>query len=338
MFEEIIREVKKLSQPRQVSISVPLDEKGYYDRECPTGECGGAFKVLFDDWRDKVSDERAFCPFCRHEAPADEWNTDEQARHIQSVAEAEMSRLLGNAVKRGVARSRPLEMGGGLFNVTASLSYKPGRIPPVWPAKATTELRQDFTCEECECRYASVGASFFCPACGHNSAASSFDNTLETVRKTISALQSVRTALAGAADVDVAHDAVRQVVEDQLSRLVGAFERLNEVLFEKLPNASQHPRKRGVFQRVGDASSLWKQASGKGFEDFLSAAELERLKLLYQRRHVLSHRQGIVDQSYLDRSGDTAYTVGQRLVIRERDVLELVELLDKLAGGLRTLV
>ena len=46
MFDEIIREVKKLSQPRRIQISVPLDEKGYYDRECRNGECAGAFKVL----------------------------------------------------------------------------------------------------------------------------------------------------------------------------------------------------------------------------------------------------------------------------------------------------
>lgn len=338
MFEEIIREVHKLSQPRQIQISVPLDEKGYYDRECPSGECAGSFKVLFDDWREKVRDEQVFCPFCRHEAPADEWNTEGQARHIKSVAEVEMGRLLNNALKQGVARSRPLKMGGGLLSVTASLSYKPGRIPPVWPAKATAELRQDFTCEECQCRYASVGASFFCPACGHNSAESSFENTLETVRKTVAALQAVRSALAAAADTDVAHDAVRQVVEDQFPRLVGAFERLNEVLFEKLPNASQHPRKRAVFQRLDDASSLWKQASGKGFEDFLTAAELGRVKFLYQRRHVLSHRQGIVDQEYIDRSGDTVYKVGQRLVVRESDVIEMVDLLGKLANGIRTLV
>ncbi len=71
MFDEIMRELQELSRPRQVSISVPLDEKGYYDRECRNPECRGAFKVLFEDWRDKVSDEVVFCPFCRHEAPSD---------------------------------------------------------------------------------------------------------------------------------------------------------------------------------------------------------------------------------------------------------------------------
>jgi len=44
---------------------------------------------------------------------------------------------------------------------------------------------------------------------------------------------------------------------------------------------------------------------------------------------VLGHKQGIVDQPYIDRSGDTNYAVGQRLVIREQDVLELVDVVNR---------
>lgn len=188
MFDEVIKEVNRLTQPRRISISLPLDEKGFFDRVCPKAECRGAFKVLFEDWRDKVSDERVFCPFCRNEALADEWNTEAQVRHIRSVAGAEMSRLVNDAVRRGVERSRPVRIGGGPIGLTMTLGYRPGAVPAIVPAEATDELQQEFACEACGCRYASLGASFFCPACGHNSAASSFDNTLETVRKTLRAL------------------------------------------------------------------------------------------------------------------------------------------------------
>jgi hypothetical protein len=139
-------------------------------------------------------------------------------------------------------------------------------------------------------------------------------------------------------NADTARDVVRQLLEDQFSRLVGAFERLNEALFGKLPNASQFQIKRGVFQRVDDASQLWQQASGKGYGDFLSARDLQRMKLLFQRRHVLLHRQGIIDQPYIDKSGDASYVVGQRLIVRSSEVQELVELLGRVATGLRSLV
>jgi uncharacterized Zn finger protein (UPF0148 family) len=338
MFDDIIREMKKLSEPRQVRISIPLDDKGFYDRECPNSECGGAFKVLFEDWRDKVTDECVFCPFCRHEAKSDQWHTEAQAEHIRTAALADMSRLVQGALKKGVSRSRPTHIKGGLIGLSMSLSYKPGQIPTIVSAEASDELRQEFTCEECNCRYASLGASFFCPACGHNSATSSFDNTLDTVKKTASALEPMRVTLEQTVNADTARDAVRQLLEDQFSRLVGAFERLNEALFEKLPNASQFPKQGAIFQRVDDASQLWQQASGKSYSDFLAAGDIQRIKLLFQRRHVLSHRQGIVDQAYITKSGDRSYAVGQRLVVRDAEVLELVDLLGKLATGLRSLV
>jgi len=186
-----------------------------------------------------------------------------------------------------------------------SSSYKPARIPPATYAEATGKLRQEFSCEVCGCRYASIGASFFCPACGHNSAESSFANTLKTIETAMSSLQAMRDSLTQASDEDFAHNAIRQVIEDQYPRLVGAFERLGEVLYDKLPNAPQFPRSRGAMQRIDEASNLWRQASGKGFEQFLTDAEIRRMKIHFQRRHVLAHRQGLVDQDYIDRSGDT---------------------------------
>lgn len=337
MFDELLREMKKLSQPRTISISVPLDEKGYYDRECPGPECGAQFKVLFEDWKDKVRDEQVFCPFCRHEAKATEWHTPEQAEHIKSVAMAEMTRLVQGAMKRGVERSRPMQMGGGFLKLSMSLSYRPGSIPPVLIASATEAMRQDFTCETCGCRYASIGASFFCPACGHNSALSSYQTTVDTVEKTVLNLPQLEASITAVTDADTAANTTRQILEDQYGRLVGAFERVNEALFERLVNASQFPRKGNVFQRLDDASGLWFAATGKQYTDFISSAELDRMKLHFQRRHVFSHKQGLVDQAYLDKSADSSYAVGQRLVAKSADVLDLIAVLKKLVAGLQTL-
>jgi uncharacterized Zn finger protein (UPF0148 family) len=338
MFDELIREVEKLGKTHTFSISVSLDDKGYYDRVCPNEKCTGAFKVFFEDWKDKVRDEEVFCPFCRHAAPSDEWHSSEQVEHLQEAAQAEAARLFQTAIKKGVDRSRPMKFGGGLISMSMSLSYTPGRIPSVVPPDASDVLRQEFVCEICACRYASLGASFFCPACGHNSVTSSFDTTLVTVERTVRALPALRSSLEQTTDLDTACNATRQILEDQFPRLVGAFERLSAALFDRLPNSANHPRKGSVFQRVGDASGLWLAATGKGYGDFLSPSELARMNVLFQRRHVLSHGQGIVDQTYLDRTADATYGVGQRLVVHDEDVLELTALIGKLTQGLRGLV
>jgi uncharacterized Zn finger protein (UPF0148 family) len=337
MFEEIIREIKKLEGPQPFEMQVDLDEKRFYDRECPNKECQQQFKVAFDDWKEKVRDEQVFCPFCRHQADSTEWHTPEQIEHIKSAARAEMSRRVQVALRRAVART-PKQTFAGPFNISMSLAFNPGHIPPVLVAKAADAMRQDFTCEVCSCRFASVGASFFCPACGHNSANTNFDTTLLTIERTVQTLEPMRQTLTTAIDQDTAHDAIRQLLEDQFTRLVGAFERINEALFARLPNASSFQKKGAVFQRIDDASDLWNQAGSITYARFLSPPDISSLKILFQRRHVLTHRQGIIDQAYIDRSGDSRYSVGQRLVVRDDDVLELVRLMRTLVAGLRSVV
>lgn len=335
MLDETIRTLRRLEQGKQISIELPLDEKGCIDRRCPSPECGKHFKVVFDDWRDKVPDERAFCPYCRFETDPQECNTEEQQEHIRSVALAHAQGLIGKAMQADACRhnmrerSRPRR---GLIDISMTMGFKPGPRPVIVPLALAEALRQDFACEICACRWSSLGSSFFCPACGHNSAAVMFGRTIATVRHLIEHLPGI---MGGFPDSDAGEDAVRQTMEDQMGRLVGAFERLSEALSETLSPAKHATKKGNLFQRIDDASEWWRQSVGLGYDAWLAPVELARLRVLYQRRHLLVHRQGIVDQSYLDRSGDSAYQLSQRIVVRPDDVSELAGLLEKLATELR---
>lgn len=338
MFDETLRALRQLEQGMRISIDLPLDEKGSIDRRCPSSECGRHFKVVYEDWREKVRDERAFCPYCRFEQDLQDWNTSDQEEHIRSVGLAHVQGIIDRAMKSDARRqnmrerSRPRR---GFIDISMTMDFKPGPRALIVPLSVAEALRQDFTCEACACRWSSLGSSFFCPACGHNSAAVMFDRTIATVRRMIEHFPSIT---GGFADADTAQDAIRQIMEDQLGRLVGAFERLGEALCESVPMTKRAPKKGNIFQRIDDASEWWRVSMGSGYDSWLRPAELTRLRVLYQRRHLLVHRQGIVDQSYLDRSGDSAYRLSQRIVVRAEDVSELAGLLEKLAAGLRSAI
>lgn len=338
MFDETLRALRQLEQGMRISIDLPLDEKGSIDRRCPSSECGRHFKVVYEDWREKVPDERAFCPYCRFEQDPQDWNTSDQEEHIRSVGLAHVQSIIDRAMQSDARRqnmrerSRPRR---GLIDISMTMDFKPGPRPLIVPLSIAEALRQDFTCEACSCRWSSLGSSFFCPACGHNSAAVMFDRTIATVRRMIEHIPSIT---GGFADADTAQDAIRQIMEDQLGRLVGAFERLGEALCESVPTTKRAPKKGNIFQRIDDASEWWRVSTGSGYDSWLRPAELTRIRVLYQRRHLLVHRQGIVDQSYLDRSGDSAYRLSQRIVVRAEDVSELAGLLEKLAAGLRSAI
>lgn len=222
--------------------------------------------------------------------------------------------------------------------IQISMSAKRGARPTIVPVEAAKAMRQQFTCEVCGCRYASIGAAFFCPACGHNSAVATFNQTIETVRQVVALTPSIRSTLAKEYDDDLAQDSVRNTLEDSFVRLVGAFQQFADALFEQLPSASSFKRRQNIFQNLSESSALWRSAVGKGYENMLSAAELQELESLFQKRHLIAHRNGIVDQEYIDRSGDKTYSIGQRLVVQEAAVLRLADLLSKLAGELKKVV
>lgn len=335
MFDKLLKELKKLEHGVKIPVKLPLDDEGYLDRECHAETCHAEFKVLFQDWGEKASAEKVYCPICRHEASSGEWNTDEQHEYLNTVAITHMQDIVHSALTEDAQRFNRAQRPGF---IQISMSAKRGARPTIVPVEAAKAMRQQFTCEVCGCRYASIGAAFFCPACGHNSAVATFNQTIETVRQVVALTPSIRSTLAKEYDDDLAQDSVRNTLEDSLVRLVGAFQQFADALFEQLPSASSFKRRQNIFQNLSESSALWRSAVGKGYENMLSAPELQELESLFQKRHLIAHRNGIVDQEYIDKSGDKTYSIGQRLVVQEATVLRLADLLSKLAGELKKVV
>jgi hypothetical protein len=332
MFDKLLREMKKLERGIKVPIQIPLDDKGYMDRQCPSGECEAEFKVLFEDWRNKVCDEVVYCPICRFEAQSTEWNTPAQREHIRRTAMARLKKVVNKAMTEDARDFNSRQPRGGLISM--SMSVKPSHTPILIPPQAAEEMCQDFVCESCGCRYNSVGAAFFCPACGHNSAQTTFATAIQTVRGSVENLPQIRKAVEEAADKDAAENTARQILENGLVKLVASFQRFAEAAFHLLPNASSFNVRKNLFQNLNESTALWRNATGKGYEDLLAPSEMVALTLFFQQRHLLAHRECIVDQYYIDRSGDRSYTVGQRLVIKESAVRQLADLVRKLGDNL----
>lgn len=335
MFDKLLKELEKLAHGVKIPVELPLDDEGYLDRECHAETCQAEFKVLFQDWKEKVSDEKVYCPICRHEALSGEWNTDEQREYHKGVAVAHVQDIVHSALAEDAQRFNRAQRPGF---IQMSMSAKRGARPTIVPVEAAKVMRQQFACEACGCRYASIGAAYFCPACGHNSAVASFDQTIAIVRQVVALTPSIRSTLAKEYGDDLAQNSVRNTLEDSLVRLVGTFQQFADALFERMPSSSSFKRRQNIFQNLGESSALWRNAVGKGYEDMLSAAELQELERLFQQRHLVAHCNGIVDQDYVDKSGDRTYFIGQRLVVHEATVRRLADLLSKLAGELRKIV
>lgn len=326
MFDRLIKEIGRL---HGVSVSVPMksDEEGYFDRACPSSKCEFEFKIHEDDWREKIRDEGAFCPFCRHRANVDQWWTREQRKRAEEVALNRVQHRLGNAMRRDADGWNSRHRGDNLIRITLDVKSQPRHV--MLPEAVAEPMRLKIGCPECACRYAVIGAAFFCPACGHNAAGQVFERSIAGVLAALDALPTVRGVIT---DRDVLETMTRQAIENGLQTAVTTFQRYVEVTFAS--HTSPPRARRNVFQNLSEGSELWRVAFGKGYEDHLDSHEIATLNRYFQQRHLLAHREGIVDESYIHRSGDPSYQSGQRIVIREAAVRECLDLVARLAGGL----
>lgn len=301
---------------REYSTPITFDDDGYIDKECPNEECMSKFKIFGDDWKDKVSDEKVFCPFCGYSAPARSWFTTEQVEQAKQNAIAQLENELMSVLRQDAADFNRQFGKKGL--ITLSMSVSGPRYRVTLPAAALEEMQQKITCEYCGTRYEVIGAAFFCPCCGKNSAQKTFENTMEKVRSKIMHLDKIKSLLDDESK-DESAMICASLVESSVNDLVVALQRLCESVYAQVSPSKQ--LKKNVFQRLSDGSDLWKDYCGEGYQDWVTDGEYKALVRCFQQRHILQHKDGLVDEEYLRKSGDNTYLLGQRLVIHESDVL-----------------
>lgn len=329
MFEDLIKEMERMNG-QSVSVPIETDEKGYIDKQCPNKDCEFIFKVNEEDWANIVKDEAVWCPLCRHEAPADQWFTIDQVEHAKNEALAVVQGKINNALRSGAQKFNRMQPKKSFISMSMKVSGEPKRTHTI-PASAAELMQLEIQCEECNSRFAVIGSAYFCPACGHNSVTRTFSDSLRKIRTKKNNVEIVRAALIESTGKDEAELTCRSLVETCISDGVVAFQKYCEGMHEPYGKSPFN-----AFQRLEQASELWKKAVQKGFESWIDEGELKSLGILYQKRHLLAHNEGIVDSKYIRKSGDNSYKEGQRIVIAEKDVDVLVSALEKLANAIES--
>jgi hypothetical protein len=326
VFKNLQGELEKLGRMKEISVPIKLDSEGYVDKECPSEPCLFLFKIHGDDWSNIVRDEEVFCPACGHVAPAKSWYPRAQVEAARDYALGTITNSMNNAMRADAAPSKRRQNRKSFLSIT--LDVKGGRDAVLVPVAAAEPMRLRTACDCCGCRYSYVGAAYFCPSCGANSASHTFTQTLNTIRTAAGLGETLRNTLGP----DEAEVMIRTLLEKAIQDTVMSFQRLNEQLYGR---QSGKTARRNAFQKLNAGSDLWKSEIGHAYVDLIGQAKLDQLKIYFQQRHLLAHQQGIVDQDYIDRSGDTTYDAGQRLLIRDFAVREFADLIEELAQGLK---
>jgi len=318
---------RRTGQGFEASVSIPADEEGFFGRQCP--HCGRFFKMKVEEWEALPAAAFVTCPYCGHR-PEDtsDFMTPQQNQRVQAAAEALAEQYMHrkvNEIFSGLGTRGPRPHGSG---IEIRVSHDPP--PPVrsLPAYVEEQIRRTITCTRCETVYAVYGATAFCPACGPRAAADTVLEAIERGRRSLALEDALPDDLREQARAEGVFD---KAAVDAVTEVVTLFEVFTREQFAaRVPGHEAIVRRhgRGVFQRLDDADNLFAEHVGTPISARVPGVVWSRLQIVFQQRHLLVHRQGVVDEQYIQRIPGARQQPRQRLVLGRRDAQQAFDALE----------
>lgn len=316
-------------QDFELKLQIPADDKGFIDRECPNEACRFEFKVDLHDWEAIEAKGHACCPRCGKDGGADSWYTAYQNEVIAENAESFVIAQLSGELDRFLSNfARQFR-----HNKAISVTYKPGNRNEsiVIPFEQSEAWETEITCSDCGTRFSVIGNAYFCPCCGKDLSTDTVSEIMASYRKRIESLGGLRSYFETVGTREEAERQVSSLREDTLGAIVSAFEAYAKARYAELGGSNAS---RGVFQRLREGEGLFAAITGETYADYSSESDVDFMFLMFQKRHLLTHSNGLVDQQYLDKTGDTTYSVGQRIVLNDSELLRFLNVIDAVVEGL----
>jgi hypothetical protein len=300
----------------QISVPIPPDEDDLTGRECPVRECLGYFKIQFGTGL-KGQNLPCHCPYCGHEDSHNKFWTPEQIEYAKSVAINKITGALIKDLKTLEFDHRPR----GAFGIGLSMKVT-GRPQPIRYFREK-ELETEVICSNCTLRYAIYGLFAYCPDCGEHNSLQILHKNLELAEKEIALAATVERNLS------------EHLIGDALENAVATFDGFGRESCRIRSGSSTNPAKAQniSFQNLANARQKIQDLFGFDITNSLSLDEWSFTSICFQKRHLLAHKMGIVDEAYVRITNDPNAILGRKVSISSAEVASLIQLLKKLGGS-----
>lgn len=235
-----------------------------------------------------------YCPYCGHLGSFATFFTANQLRYTHAVIEAYLS----------VSEDT---------GVTIDLDHIIDSLPDNKSNPFVYSEERQQRRVECTCRnvYDILGEYGFCPYCNRRNTLQVFEERLQKLEERLEPTQGE----------------LIDILKNSLSDFEGLANDLRDQLL-RIPATKK--RKTDIakinFQNVLDANEKIKNWFDIDFLE-LRADEKTFLNRSFNRRHLFTHKTGVVDDVYLKRTGDTTVRLGQKLSITSEEVKKLLGLI-----------
>ncbi len=298
-------------------ISIPTDDKGMIGRECPQIDCEGYFKI--QPGTGLVGENLpCHCPYCGHTAEVNDFLTKAQADYLKSAL---MHQVTDAMLKDFKALEFNHRSHGG-FGVDVSLRVT-GRPTPIRHYQEQ-QLETEVVCDHCALRYAIYGVFGFCPDCAIHNSLQILDKNFQLIAKMLTLAESQESALA------------ESLVENALEDCVSAFDAFGRETCRVFASKGADPARAGEirFQNIVGARDRVQQQFGVDFSASSNAADWTQVRQAFEKRHLLVHKLGVVDENYLQATGDSRALLGRKVPITAAEVAALAVSLRFIGGEL----
>jgi hypothetical protein len=291
-----------------VVVYIQSDQQGMWGRNCPM--CQKYFRT------NHVMGLTS-CPYCGFAESGLTFVSKEQRAYITACYDGFMRARMGK-------KSTAVEIAD---------------IPDQGPAWHYAEVKQQyhFKCETKDCKAETdiLGEYGYCPRCARTNARKLFN---EKIEKMLNRIAEKKKAFPGSTPSE--RKARSEVWEELVKESLSKFEALGKHLRNKLllfPMTSKR-RKRledmnfqtpvptnkdllewfdiGLFEWPGDANIPQRS---------MPESDLPFIKEMIQKRHILMHNGGLVDEDYLKYSGDKGVILGERISISSKEAKRFIE-------------
>ena len=324
----------------QLAIPIPKSGSGKIHRACPVNSCvPGLFQLGNAPEGRAVNEANAAlvrrrantrgttCPYCGTDA-------DDQDFTFAGDIEAAKKQVMWAAREDAIDAFRDVFKGLGQqfrsgpvrFEVSSNRSYSP---PPIF---RRPDLLRDLTCDICLRSYGVYAAALFCPDCGARNIHVHFRREVQLISQQVEIARKVGED----GDRELAYRLLGNAHEDVLT----AFEAYHKVIYrflvqKRLPaQAEELCSKRAIgnrFQNIHRGRELYARFSFDPYEG-LSTADLEFLRLNIEKRHVLGHNLGMIDEAFAELA--QGGKVGETVPILADEVARFATICESVVVGL----
>lgn len=303
----------------EVSVTIPRDDNGMMGRECP--KCELVFNIKPGTGLNG-EDLPCHCAYCGHIAPHNQFFTKAQIEYAKSVAVRQITDKLHRQLKRLEFNHPPR----GPLGIGISLKVTTRPYPIRYYGER--ELETEVVCDQCTLLYSIYGAFAFCPDCGSHNSFTILTKNLELADKML--------ALAAG----VSRDLAEQLIGDALENVVSGFDGFGRELCRVAAPKATNPAEAGDvrFQNLTGARARVQRLFTIDMTTLVAANEWEFACRCFQKRHLLAHKMGVVDEDYTQATNDRAAVVGRKIQISPEDVKRLCAAMRQLGEKLARLI